>query len=105
MLLRAMLGGVHDFEFVDHAEGDLVRIVREDLRLAMGIEAEPIEARVVKWPHAIPQYDLGHADRVAAVEALRAGCPGLHLAGASWRGVSVNDCLADGLAAARAVIA
>ena len=70
----------------------------------MRIEADPIDAKVAKWHHAIPQYNLGHADRVAAVEALRAECPGLRLAGASWRGVSVNDCLRSGRTAAEAIL-
>ena len=104
VLLRAMVGGARAPELVDRADDDLVKIVREDLRLTMRIEADPIDAKVAKWHHAIPQYNLGHADRVAAVEALRAECPGLRLAGASWRGVSVNDCLRSGRTAAEAIL-
>ena len=104
VLLRAMVGGARAPEVVDRADEDLVRLVREDLRLTMRIEAEPIEARVAKWHHAIPQYTLGHSGRLAAIEALRAETPGLHLAGASYRGVSVNDCLRNARSVAEAVL-
>jgi len=104
VLLRAMLGGARAPETVNLADDDLVRTVREDLRLTMGIAAEPLEARVVKWFHAIAQYEVGHADRLARVEELRAEAPGLQLTGASWRGVSVNLCFRDARAVAEAIL-
>jgi oxygen-dependent protoporphyrinogen oxidase len=104
VLLRAMVGGARAPEMVDQSEGDLVRLVREDLKTAMAIEAEPLETRVVKWPRGIPQYTVGHEERLQRIEEIRVACPGLFLTGASFRGVSVNLCVRDALRTAHALL-
>ena len=104
VLLRAMLGGARAPEVVNRADDDLVRIVREDLRLTMAIEADPLEARVFKWFQGIPQYVVGHEERLLRLEEIRAGAPGLHLTGNSYRGVSVNLCVKDALRTAKAIL-
>jgi oxygen-dependent protoporphyrinogen oxidase len=57
----------------------------------MAIEAPPILARVFRWRKANPQYDVGHLERVSALEGL---CPpGLFLTGSAYRGVGIPDCV------------
>ncbi|PVZ14242.1 protoporphyrinogen oxidase [Actinomycetospora cinnamomea] len=86
-------------------DDDLVSAARDDLAALTGIDAVPVETAVVRWPGGLPQYGVGHLDRVAAVEAGVAALPGLAVAGAAWHGVGVPACLATGDAAAARVAA
>jgi protoporphyrinogen/coproporphyrinogen III oxidase len=57
---------------------------------------------VFRWPRAMPQYTLGHLERLATIERRLAGWPGLFVAGNAYRGVGIPDCIASGEAAAEA---
>jgi oxygen-dependent protoporphyrinogen oxidase len=92
VLLRAMCGGWSRPEMVGWDDGQLVAAVRGELRAAMGVRAEPVFHRIVRWEKAIPQYHLGHLDRVAQIEERARRHPGLFLAGNAYRGVAMNDC-------------
>jgi oxygen-dependent protoporphyrinogen oxidase len=92
VLLRAMCGGWHRADIADWDDARLLSAVRADLRLAMGIVGEPIFHKIVRWDRAIPQYHLGHLERVASIEARLASHPGLYLGGNAYRGVAINDC-------------
>jgi oxygen-dependent protoporphyrinogen oxidase len=92
-LLRAFVGGARRPDLVDLGDDALVRVVRDELRALVGIGAEPILARVRRWPRAMPQYTVGHLDRIAAIEARVAALPGIALVGASYRGVGIPDCV------------
>jgi oxygen-dependent protoporphyrinogen oxidase len=61
----------------------------------MGLGAEPLMVRVVRHPLGIPQYTVGHLDRVADIDRRLAAWPGLFLAGNAYRGPSINACVAD----------
>ncbi|MFL5311892.1 MAG: protoporphyrinogen oxidase [Myxococcales bacterium] len=91
-LLSALVGGARHPQAGALPEGDLVQLVRDELRL----RREPELLLVVRWPQAIPQYEPGHGGRVAEIERLTATHPGLKLTGAWYRGVGVLDCLRDG---------
>jgi len=67
----------------------------------MGITAHPVLARVVRWHHAIPQYTIDHPGRLQTIQSRCAGLEGVHLAGASYRGVGIPDCIESGWRAAR----
>ncbi len=92
VLWRALCGGWHRPEVVDWPDERLVEAVRADLRAAQGVAAAPVFVHVVRWDRAIPQYLLGHPERVAAIEARAARHPGLILAGNAYHGVALNDC-------------
>jgi oxygen-dependent protoporphyrinogen oxidase len=92
VLLRAMCGGWNRPEIVDWDDGRLLQAVRSELRLAMGIEAPPVLHHIVRWQRAIPQYHLGHLERVAWIEERVARHPGLFVGGNAYHGVAVNDC-------------
>jgi oxygen-dependent protoporphyrinogen oxidase len=96
VLWRALGGGVHRAEMVDWDDDSLVRAVHAELRLATGVRGEPVFARVVRWPAAIPQYVIGHRERVARVERLAARHPGLFLTGNAYHGVAMGDCADQG---------
>ena len=102
VLLRAMCGGWHRGEMVDWDDDRLLAAVRGELAVSMGVKEPPKFVHVVRWPKAIPQYRLGHLDRVATIEAQLAAHPGLFVGGNSYRGVALNDCVEQsGLLAAR----
>jgi oxygen-dependent protoporphyrinogen oxidase len=92
VLWRALCGGWHRAEVVDWPDKRLVGAVRAELQLAQGVSATPAFVRVVRWDRAIPQYRLGHPERVAAIKARAARHPGLVLAGNAYHGVALNDC-------------
>jgi oxygen-dependent protoporphyrinogen oxidase len=66
------------------------------MRLAVGVRAEPIFTHIVRWERAIPQYNLGHLDRVARIDERVTRHPGLFLGGNAYRGVALNDCTEQG---------
>jgi protoporphyrinogen/coproporphyrinogen III oxidase len=92
VLWRALCGGWNRTEIVDWDDARLIEAVRQELHVAMGVSAEPLLARIVRWPLAIPQYTLGHLDRVALIEERLKFHPGLLVAGNAYHGVAMNDC-------------
>ncbi|MGH7172741.1 MAG: protoporphyrinogen oxidase [Gemmataceae bacterium] len=93
VLLRAMCGGWNRPEMLDWNDERLLNAVRGELRCAMRIAAPPVFHRVIRWRCAIPQYHLGHLERVAWIEHRLSRHPGLFLGGNAYRGVALNDCI------------
>jgi oxygen-dependent protoporphyrinogen oxidase len=95
VLLRAMCGGWQRGDLVDWDDDRLVRAVRDELRQSLGVppQAEPVFHQVVRWRPAIPQYHLGHLQRVAGIEERAARHPGLFLGGNCYHGIAMNDCV------------
>lgn len=96
VLLRAMCGGWHRPEIVDWDDQRLIDVVGKELQLAMGITAKPEFSHIVRWHKAIPQYHLGHLERVREIENKISEFPGLFLAGNAYHGVALNDCTEQG---------
>ncbi|MGH9534480.1 MAG: protoporphyrinogen oxidase [Terriglobales bacterium] len=103
-LLRLFYGGALDAEVLQLPDAGLAMLAREEAAAILGIAAEADWRRFHRWPRAMPQYTLGHAERVARLEARRARHPRLALAGAAYYGVGLPDAIASGQAAARAVL-
>jgi oxygen-dependent protoporphyrinogen oxidase len=104
VLWRALCGGWNRPEVVDWDDDRLLAAVRAELRLALRVEAEPVFHRIVRWERAIPQYHVGHRERLARVEAFAARHAGLFLGGNAYRGVALNDCTEQaGVLASRVV--
>jgi len=96
LLVSALVGGARHAAVAGSSDAELVELVRSALKMT----APPRLLSAVRWSQALPQYLMGHAARIAEIEALTAAHPGLELAGAYYRGVSVMDCLRDGVRAA-----
>lgn len=95
VLMRAIVGGARHPELVDSPDEALTDTITAELSVLMGGPMPPPAfQRIVRWPQAIPQYTLGHLDRVAAVDAAVAPLPGIHLASNALYGVSLADCVA-----------
>jgi oxygen-dependent protoporphyrinogen oxidase len=96
VLWRALCGGVNRADVADWDDATLSRAVHAEIKLAMGVRGEPVFRRIVRWPQAIPQYNVGHLDRVARIDAAVAAHPGLFLTGNAYRGVAMGDCAEQG---------
>ena len=92
VLWRALCGGWHRGETIDWPDDRLVDAVRAELRLAMGVTAAPAFVHIARWPAAIPQYVIGHLDRVQRIEDRVVAFPGLFVGGNAYHGVAMNDC-------------
>jgi oxygen-dependent protoporphyrinogen oxidase len=84
-------------------EPDPLAIHRE-LRDLSGLRAEPLFHRVFRWPRSMAQYEVGHAARIADIQALTQKMPGLHLIGNAYTGIGIPDCIRMGKQAAEAII-
>jgi len=104
-LLRCYVGKSGDDTIVDLSDDQIVRIVLEDLNKIMKIEGNPEFVIVSRWKDAMPQYTVGHRQRLETLrEHLSAELPGVFLAGASFGGVGLPDCIDQGEAAVRDVL-
>lgn len=104
-LWRALVGGPRFPEMADAPDDVLLRTVRNELALVTGMRAEPEFVKIIRWPKAIPQYQLGHANRVEEIQAHASRWPGLFLGGCAFGGVALNDCVDQAGAMAARVLA
>jgi len=102
-LLRVFVGGALDPATPLLAEGPLVDLVRAEIADVIGARGTPVLVQIDRWTGAMPQYHVGHLDRVALIRARLASLPGLAVAGAAYEGVGIPQVIASGRAAARAV--
>jgi oxygen-dependent protoporphyrinogen oxidase len=105
MLLRAFVGRAGRESAVDLPDDLILRLVREELREILGLTAQPVLSRICRWHQALPQYVLGHLDRLAEIDRELADLPGLFLLGAAYRGVGIPDCIQSGNQAAERALA
>ena len=103
-LLRCFAGGALQPDMLDQPDEALEAQVREDLEALLGISGTPILCRTTRYPDCMPQYNVGHLDRVERIETRLQQFPTLALAGKSYRGVGIADCIASGEAAAEGMV-
>lgn len=93
-MIRVFFGGSRTPGMMALDDGRLLDIVRQELKALLGINAPPLFHRIYRWPQANPQYDVGHLDRVEAIE--RDLPPGLFVTGSPYRGIGMPDCVHQG---------
>ncbi|HEY1697515.1 MAG TPA: protoporphyrinogen oxidase [Polyangiaceae bacterium] len=105
VLVRAFFGGAWGEEVLAGTDDDLVRLARGELRALMGLDAEPVLARVFRFDRATAQMRVGHLALMRSVhERLAALAPGLRVAGGGYDGVGIPDCVRQGEDVARALV-
>ena len=104
-LLRAFIGGALEPSLFEQDDQAMERCVREELSALLGIQASPVLCRVYRHPRSMPQYRVGHLDRVQRIEKHLTRLTGLRLAGNAYRGVGIADCVRSGEYAAEALLA
>jgi protoporphyrinogen/coproporphyrinogen III oxidase len=106
VLLRGFIGGPNNQHLLEASDAELIETIRTQIvdLLGMAPDAQPVYADVYRWNGGMPQYTLGHLDRVDRIEALSAEIPGFALAGGAFRGVGVPNCIESGEAAVTKVL-
>ena len=95
-LIRGFLGGGRDPHRLERSDDELIEIARDALTETLDIEGDPVVTRLYRFPRQSPQYEVGHLQRVAAIEQRASSVPGLFLAGSGFRAIGIPDCIADG---------
>jgi oxygen-dependent protoporphyrinogen oxidase len=104
LLLRVFVGGALQPHLFDLPDDELRRLVQKDLEELLGARGEPEFCEIVRWSRAMPQYHVGHLERVKTIEERGAQLSGLALAGNAYRGVGIPFCIRSGEAAAERVV-
>lgn len=104
LLIRVFIGGAMQSELVDLDDEALFEIALAQLDKSVGLEGPPIFKRVFRWRNCMPQYHLGHVERVEQIEALAATHANFALAGNSYHGVGIPACVESGKNAASYVL-
>jgi oxygen-dependent protoporphyrinogen oxidase len=99
-LLRCFISSSRVPDLMSYSDDALTEIARKEIREILGLSIEPRLSRVFRWDCALPQYETGHLERVAEMENILAEMPGLYIAGNSFYGIGIPDCIKSGKAAA-----
>ncbi len=104
LLVRCYVGGVGREDLLQLEDEVLSATVKAELVALCNINVEPRYTEVNRWWKAMPQYTIGHLDRLTQLDAAVSRYPGLVLTGAAYRGVGIPDCIRDGAVAAERVV-
>ena len=96
LLLRVYIGRYGQADVTKYDDARLISIAQNELKETLDINTEPEFHRIIRYPRAMPQYNMGHLDRIEDIEAQLANHPGLFMAGAMFRGVGIPDCILSG---------
>lgn len=103
VLMRTFLGGARDPLAFELSDAEMIARSLQALTPLVGITAPPLFTRVYRWERANAQHEVGHLERMAAIERALLAHPGLHLTGSAYRGVGIPDCVADARRTGRAI--
>ena len=104
VLLRTFIGGAMQPELYEHSDAELIEITRTELADCLGVRGEPDFSKVYRYPQAMPQYHVGHLDRIARIEVLIIQHPQIAIAGNAYHGVGVPDTITSGEQAAERIV-
>lgn len=103
-VVRASIGRHGEQATLQRADDQLGTLAIREISALTRVAARPVAVRVTRWGGALPQYAVGHVERVARIEAAVGAVPGLAVAGAAYRGVGIPACIRSGYAAAAQVL-
>jgi oxygen-dependent protoporphyrinogen oxidase len=92
-VLRCFVGRAGEESILELEDGAIVDRVTGEVERALGLGARPDRSRVIRWVRAMPQYEVGHLDRVSRIEGRLAATGGLFVTGSAYRGVGIADCV------------
>jgi oxygen-dependent protoporphyrinogen oxidase len=104
-IVRCSVGRIGEEGLLQRTDGELAALAAAELAEATGARGGPAMARVTRWGGALPQYTVGHPDRVARIRAAVGAQPGLAVCGAAYDGVGIPACVATARTAASQVLA
>jgi oxygen-dependent protoporphyrinogen oxidase len=95
-LVRGFLGGGRDPHRLESGDDELIELVRSELTELLDISGDPLFTRVFRFTRQSPQYEVGHLQRIAAIDQRIASIPGMFVTGSGFRAIGIPDCIADG---------
>jgi oxygen-dependent protoporphyrinogen oxidase len=105
IFVRCSLGRIGEEQVLQRDDAELTALAAADLAAATGVRGAPTASLVTRWGGALPQYTVGHLDRVARIQASLATQPRLAGCGAAYAGVGIPACIATARAAVDQVVA
>ena len=102
-IFTTFIGGSRNAELGQRSESELILIALDELRSLMGTTGEPVLTAVKKWERAIPQYNIGYETVIKAIETSQANNKGFFICTNFYKGISVGDCVKNGIATAENV--
>jgi oxygen-dependent protoporphyrinogen oxidase len=99
-LLRGFVGGAYDPSILDQSDESITGAVLAEFRTQLDITGDATLTRVYRWPRANAQHEVGHLQRITAIDQRLESCPGLFVTGSGFRGTGIPDCVADARATA-----
>jgi oxygen-dependent protoporphyrinogen oxidase len=104
VVVRCSIGRLGEEHVLQRSDDELKAMAMTELARTVGVIELPVDARVTRWGGGLPQYSVGHLDRVARIRAALAGQPGLAVCGAAYDGLGIPACIATARAAAARVL-
>lgn len=104
VIVRCSMGRYGEEHTLQRPDAELVATAMTELAEVTGVQELPIDSRVSRWGGALPQYAVGHLDRVARIRGAVAAAPGLAVCGAAYDGLGVPACVASAESAAGEVL-
>jgi protoporphyrinogen/coproporphyrinogen III oxidase len=104
LVMRCSVGRYREEATLQRTDEELVQLALEDLSDAVGLSVRPVDAHVQRWGGALPQYAVGHLERVRRIRAAVAGVPALAVCGAAYDGLGIPACIASAELAATQVL-
>jgi oxygen-dependent protoporphyrinogen oxidase len=105
VLMRCSIGRHREEQLLQRPDAELVQLALEDLADAIGLSVRPVDTHVQRWGGALPQYAVGHLDRVRHIRTAVAATDGLAVCGAAYDGLGIPACIASADVAATQVLA
>ncbi|WP_043613871.1 protoporphyrinogen oxidase [Nonomuraea candida] len=104
VILRCSIGRVGEEHLLQREDAELVSLATAEMADVMGVRGLPVDTRVTRWGGGLPQYNVGHLDRVARVRAAVAVQPGLAVCGAAYDGIGIPACIGTARTAAARIL-
>jgi oxygen-dependent protoporphyrinogen oxidase len=92
-ILRCFVGRAGDERGLEMDDEELARVVQEEVLAAVPLGLPPAISRVVRWTNSMPQYEVGHLERLSKLDACLGDTPGIFVTGSAYRGIGIADCV------------
>jgi oxygen-dependent protoporphyrinogen oxidase len=102
-IIRCSIGRIGEESVLQRDDPDLIALATAELAEETGARGAPVDSRVTRWGGGLPQYTVGHLDRVATIRADVAAQPGLAVCGAAYDGIGIPACIGTARGAADAI--
>lgn len=104
LIVRCSVGRIGEEHLLQRDDAELVSLATAEMAEVMGARGLPVDTRVTRWGGGLPQYNVGHLDRVARVRAAVSGAPGLAVCGAAYDGIGIPACIGTARTAAARIL-